>query len=162
VALARGDLGRAITLFEEVLVRYRAADSPWGLGNALAQLAWVMLEQDELVRVALLLAEALAVRRAIADTPGLADCLEGAVAVAGKRGRWGDAAQLAGAASALREAADLPAPPDERAIYERHLLAARAQADEAMWTTAWAEGRAMPLDEALALAEAEFAAAQDA
>ena len=43
-------------------------------------------------------------------------------------------------------------PPSDRLAYERRLAAARAAVDEATWEAAWAEGRAMLLDEAIAYA----------
>ncbi len=40
----------------------------------------------------------------------------------------------------------------DQSLYEQSLAAARAQLDEATWTTAWSEGRAMTTDEAIACA----------
>ena len=42
--------------------------------------------------------------------------------------------------------------PDERACYERSVAAARAQLDEAAFAAAWAEGRAMTLEQAILFA----------
>jgi DNA-binding NarL/FixJ family response regulator len=42
--------------------------------------------------------------------------------------------------------------PSDRVDLDRNLAAARAQLDEAAWAKAWAEGRAMSLEEAIALA----------
>jgi hypothetical protein len=161
VALLRGDLDRATALFEDVLARQRAAGYPWGLGNALAELAWAILMRGDHARAGALLSEALTVRRAIADTFGLSESLEGAAAVAAARGHHAPAARLTGAAAALREADDFPHLPDELVRYDRNLVPSRAQFGEAAWAVAWAEGRAMPLDEALALAEEELDAGAD-
>jgi hypothetical protein len=61
---------------------------------------------------------------------------------------------LFGAAEALREAAQTPQPLYRRANYERDLAAARARLDEAAFAAAWAEGRAMGMEQAVAYARA--------
>src|SRR5439155_15416527 len=60
------------------------------------------------------------------------------------------AARLFGAAEALYAATGGSVSPVERGTYERHLAAARAQLDGGAWAAAWAEGRAMPLERAVA------------
>jgi hypothetical protein len=57
---------------------------------------------------------------------------------------------LFGAAEALREAVDEPLPPAYRAGYERDLAAARLELDEEAFAAAWAAGRAMTIEEAIA------------
>jgi non-specific serine/threonine protein kinase len=161
IAEARSNLQRAIALYEEVLARYRESNNRWGVGNALAELAWLALEQGELARGRAFLGECLTLRRTIADTPGIAECLELAATVVGIEARAVDAAHLAGAAAAQREAGDHPAMPIAQSRYARLLAAARAQVDDDAWAIAWAEGSNMALDDALALADAELATAQD-
>jgi len=46
----------------------------------------------------------------------------------------------------------LAAWPEMRADYDRYVAAARAQLDEATFAAAWAQGRAMTLDQAVAYA----------
>jgi hypothetical protein len=62
------------------------------------------------------------------------------------------AAWLFGAAEAARERIGAPLPPGDRPLYDRHLARARADLDETAFDAAWAEGRAMTLDEAVAYA----------
>jgi len=57
-----------------------------------------------------------------------------------------------GAAQALREALGAPLPPVERGAYEQTVAQARAHLDTATWAAAWAEGPAMPLEQAVAYA----------
>ncbi|HSH77162.1 MAG TPA: hypothetical protein VLA19_01370 [Herpetosiphonaceae bacterium] len=57
-----------------------------------------------------------------------------------------------GAAEALLEPSGELLPPAERSKHERHVAIARAQMDEAAWQAAWAEGRAMTLEQAVAYA----------
>ena len=82
------------------------------------------------------------------------------MALDGLPGRQGRSAGGARGASVGRRAARChatraPLPPNERARYERELAAARAQLDAESWDRAWAEGRAMSLEEAVADALAE-------
>ncbi|MBI5651877.1 MAG: hypothetical protein HZC40_15785 [Chloroflexi bacterium] len=66
------------------------------------------------------------------------------------------AARLFGAAEVLREQLQTPMPPVYRDDYEKYLPLARAQLDDAMFNAAFAEGRAMNLDQAIAFALAEI------
>jgi hypothetical protein len=45
ISLARGDRGRARTLFEESLVLHRTLDDDWGVARAASRLALVLLEE---------------------------------------------------------------------------------------------------------------------
>jgi hypothetical protein len=47
---------------------------------------------------------------------------------------------------------DAPLEPGERALQEPYLAAARSQLDETSWQEAWAQGRAMTLEEAISYA----------
>ena len=62
------------------------------------------------------------------------------------------AARLLGAAEALRKALRLPRRPIGQFDYERDAATACALLHEQIFATAWAEGRAMSLDEAIAYA----------
>jgi predicted ATPase/class 3 adenylate cyclase len=62
------------------------------------------------------------------------------------------AANLLGAAEALREIIDSSMTYAEKAEYEREILAVRAQVDHGELEKAWNEGRAMTMDEAITLA----------
>ena len=62
------------------------------------------------------------------------------------------AARLLGAAEALREAAGAPMTDPERREYEEQLRRLRGAMDPEVLTDAWAEGRRMTADEAVALA----------
>ena len=58
-----------------------------------------------------------------------------------------------GAAETLRETSGAPIPPVERPAYESSVTAARAQLGEKPFATAWAEGRLMTPEQALAARE---------
>jgi hypothetical protein len=89
--------------------------------------------------------------------------VEGLAALAGAQGRWQEAAQLLGAAAIVREANGFPLRRGERATRDRTVAAAQAALGEAAYAVAWAAGRALSLDEAVALAlgHAQPAATQE-
>src|SRR5262245_7076635 len=77
---------------------------------------------------------------------------EGLAGLAGAQGRKAQAPLLFGAAEALRESIGWPVKHFERAGYERlaDLNAIRAGLGEEAFRVAWAEGRVMPLEQAIA------------
>ena len=83
------------------------------------------------------------------------ESMEGLACAVGTKGEAERAAKLFGAAQGLREAVGYPQPPGERAVQEPYLVAARSPLDEAAWETAFAEGRAMKLEEAVEYAFSE-------
>jgi DNA-binding NarL/FixJ family response regulator len=72
----------------------------------------------------------------------------GEVVVAQQKLAW--AAQLWGAAEAIRDAIGVPIPPVELADYERSLSAARVHLGERAFAAAWSQGRSMTPEQALA------------
>jgi DNA-binding CsgD family transcriptional regulator len=91
-------------------------------------------------------------------TPQVIEVLEGMASLAGAMGKAARAVRLWGAAEAAREATGILAfTPDEWALHEPHLAAARSQLGEAAWEEMLAEGRAMSLEEA-----AEYALSKEA
>ena len=63
--------------------------------------------------------------------------------------------RLLGAAEALREAMGSPLPPCDRPDRERSIASLRARLDEDAFSAAWAEGRGMTWEEAVAYALGE-------
>jgi hypothetical protein len=75
--------------------------------------------------------------------------LAGLAGVAGMQEQPVRAARLFGAAEALGEAGSRPGIGHPIEV-ERNVALARAQLDEATFSAAWAAGRAMPLEQAIA------------
>ena len=65
------------------------------------------------------------------------------------------AAKLLGAAEALREVSSSPMTPQERAEFEREVADLRAGMDEASFTSNWAQGRSMTMEQAVEMARTE-------
>ena len=68
------------------------------------------------------------------------------------RGQAHRATRLSGAAEALRAAIGVPLRPHEQASHTQAVQALRAALGEEAFANAWAEGRALSLEEAVALA----------
>jgi hypothetical protein len=115
---------------------------------ALCRLGTVEHAQGDDERAMALYGESLALRRELGDKHGLAECLEGLVAVAQRQ--LERAARFLGAAETLRQATGAPLSPGERARYDRDVSAVRAGLVEAVFAAAWATGKAMPLEQVLA------------
>jgi tetratricopeptide (TPR) repeat protein len=155
VACQQGDYARAARLLKESLPLWEGLGDKRNLANTLTNLGTVACEQGDYGQAAALYKESLALRWTGAPYRGVADdaeCLEGLAAVACALGQAERAARLCAAAAALREAIGAPLPPTERASYERTVVAARAHLAEVTFATAWEEGRAMALEQAIAAA----------
>jgi DNA-binding CsgD family transcriptional regulator len=80
----------------------------------------------------------------------VASYLEGLAGVVAVQGELTWAAHLWGAAEALRETRGTPLPPVYRADYERSVAAARIHLGDKTFAAAWAQGRTMTPEQALA------------
>ncbi len=149
LALVENDYSSAGSLYGEALSQVRNFGDLVDIGWSLHGLARVALGQDDYNGAATLFDESLAMFRAVDDSLGITWCLEGFACVAGKQGDPARAARLFGASEGLREALRYPLRLDERVANERHVAAVRAELGEGAFAAAWAEGRAMTLEEAV-------------
>jgi non-specific serine/threonine protein kinase len=161
VAIREGDLARAAAHYEEALALLREVGDREGVAACLLNLGEVARRRGEVARAAELQREALALSWAVGDRRQCAEGLEQLANTAGVAGHGGRAARLLGAASALRETLGSPQPPPERADTERDVATARADIGEERWAAAFAAGRALALEGAIAEALGEAGAAED-
>jgi predicted ATPase/Tfp pilus assembly protein PilF len=150
-AMVQGDYERAIQLLEEALAIARESGEAPGWAAALGDLAVVALRQGDEARAEALGRESLQLSVSQNLTHDLLDGLEGLGMVACAR-RPRRAARLFGAAEALRESLRAPRWPGDRADYSQHVGVLRARLNEADFEAAWAEGRALTLEQAVACA----------
>jgi DNA-binding CsgD family transcriptional regulator len=106
--------------------------------------------QGDFPRAAALHTESLTLSRELGEKLCMAQSLEGLAGVYGRQKQPKRAARLLGAAAEMREAINAPLPPSERTDYDRLVSTTRAQLDEAAFAVAWAEGRTMTPEQALA------------
>ena len=152
VAEARGEHGRAARFLEESLELRRDLGDRGAAAQSLCSLGRVADAQQDYDRAAEHFGESLNARKNLGQRGGVADCLEGLAGVAEARRRPGRAARLFGAAEAIREAISAPRHALDQAAFETHAARARAQLEDKAFTGAWAEGRSMNLDRAVAYA----------
>jgi len=152
-----GDLSRSKEAYEESLSVAREIGDGLRESLLLINLGFIALHEDDVEGAQAMLNESLTLALAIGHTAYTADKLWALAGAAVALGQPERAARLIGAAEALYEkksyipqAGDLPE-------FERYQASAREALDEAAYKTAWAEGRAMSLDEAIAYALEESA-----
>jgi tetratricopeptide (TPR) repeat protein len=150
LAIRTGELPRARSLYEEVLRVGRQVDDHEFLNEALLGLAEVARRERDDDRAEQLYRESLALAMRLRDLPALADGLAGLASVAVGRDQPLRATRLLGALDAICATSGLVLYfPDER---EQRLDQVRGALDPDSFAVAWAEGRAMTSDEAVAYA----------
>jgi len=154
VAREQGDYATARTRFEESLTLQRELGDKNGIAHSLYNLGTVAYRQGDDARARALLEEALELFHRVADLAHLAmtlALLARLASVGGSEGQLERAARQLGAVEALCEIVGMPLP-WVRLDYER--LVVRDQMDEAAcaaaFPAAWAAGRAMSLEQAIA------------
>lgn len=164
VAASEGDTGRAIALLEEGLTLYREVRDTLGISMCLTVMGLIETARSNNARAARLIQENLSLACGSDDKVSIHYSLVGLASVALGLGDQVRAAQLWGAAEAMRESFAIDLTPMARALikYEDLLEDTRAGLDEATFTRAWAAGRAMAQDRAVeyALSEEEPASAE--
>ncbi len=172
--LGQGDLAATCILAEEALGVFRELSYKGGMAEALFVLARVQTRQGNYSTARsryediLTLARERDDRRHIHvayrvelsrdriggpsehdDQPNIPLYVEGLAEVVAAQGEGAWAARLWGAAEAMREDIHAPLPAVFRTEYERAITDARTQVGEKPFTAAWAQGRAMTLEQVL-------------
>ena len=150
--LLQGDHERGAMLNEDAAELYRERGNRGHLQYALDNLGWAALMRGNLQQAEVLHRESLALSRQLGDKLVAAEALEGLACSASARGEAERVARLFGAAESLREAVGYRQEPREHALREPYLVAARPRLSEARWDAAWAEGRRLGFEEAIAYA----------
>jgi predicted ATPase/DNA-binding SARP family transcriptional activator/DNA-binding CsgD family transcriptional regulator len=153
--LLEGDYERGAALNEEAAALYRERGYKGGLEFVLDNLGWAALLQDDHERAKTSYEESLMLCKELGDRWTASESLEGLACVAGVRGEAERAAKLFGVAEALREAVGSQHTTEEDALREPYLAASRSRLDEEAWDKAWAEGRAMSMEQAIEYALSE-------
>ena len=143
-----GDRARAIELLEEGLATARRIGHTRQVASTSIMLGRVLAQDGERRRARATADEALEIDRALGDRQGIADCLEllGAVDADAER-----TAVLYGAAEGLRESIGARRHPEHVDWYAAVASAARESLGSDAFAAALARGKALPLEEAVAL-----------
>jgi predicted ATPase/DNA-binding CsgD family transcriptional regulator len=158
----RGDHPQARRLYEESLALFRGLGDKRSIAVLLGNLGLTLCQQREFAAARINHVEGLRLRRELEDTLGTAEALTGLGALAAVEGRVERATRLFAAAQIQRESIGAAIGPAYRAECVRHVPALRMRLGETAFSAAWAEGSAMPLEEAIAcaLGPAEVAPAE--
>jgi non-specific serine/threonine protein kinase len=153
IARMAGDAARSEQLFNAQLTLARQHGAAWTVANGLYGLGRVALLQKNEPRAKGHVQESLGIRWRLGDRRGIAGCLEVLAWIASAQHRDGCAMRLFGAAEALRELLGVSVRPGSSSTtHDRSTAAARARLGQVAAAAAWAEGRGLTLDEAIALA----------
>lgn len=137
---------------EEALAAFLALGDRHGAGYAITGFGYSALLQGDFSRAAEHYREAIELARGLGDQRGIAESLDGLAGTAAPADAV-RAARIWGAAKRLREDCDCLMVEAMQVEYERQVAdARRASGDGASFEQAWADGRAMTLDEAIAYA----------
>ena len=164
-AAATDDFAAARELLERSLAMCRTLGARLNVAWALEWLGGVTIVLGDLDAARRYLREALLLHRDLGNPIGMAKNLGGSAALACREGRLGRAAQLAGAVAAHDTPLGAPrrrAMPSQALRPESWQPQAQAALGRAAWEAAFAVGRQMPLDEAIAFAVADIWPASDA
>ena len=155
IAYFQGHHARATALYEESLALVRALQDQNSIAMTLGNLGLVAFVQGDYDRALALQREALTLGRHLTNKPWLARGIEHFALIAAATGAARRAAQLFGAAAALRAQFNATLPPNDREFNARYIAEATALLGSEEFAAAWAKGQAMSVDEAIAYALGE-------
>jgi predicted ATPase/class 3 adenylate cyclase len=153
VARVEGNYARAMALYQESLTSRLERKRHVLYYMALYEMGKVALDQGDHGQAAALFQQCITDYK---EVKGLTfSCLEGLAAVAVAQGDGERAARLWGAAEVMRQSTSLPMDSLDVRDYERWISAACARLEGASFAAAWAAGRQLTLEQAVAEALAE-------
>ncbi len=152
LAFERGDYDQARAAFEESIGLSRAVDNKIGIADWSLRLAEVALYQEDFDQAQAALRETLIFCRETGNMSEATDALVLCAGLAVATGQYGQAARLLGAAYVALEQYHNVLEPVTPARHEDFVAATRPQLGEADFDTAYAWGRGLSIEEAIAYA----------
>jgi non-specific serine/threonine protein kinase len=149
IALKRGDRGAARSMYDEHVAICRHWGDASRLFHALGGMGHLERDDGNYSRARALYQESLVLRRKAEDQTATAQSLEDLAVLAGREQQFERAIRLLGASEAFCETFGAQTPVAMAREYERTVAEGRAALREAAFAAAWAEGRAMSLDQAV-------------
>lgn len=157
LATSHGDLEHSVALHEQSLKLFREIQDTPGIIWCLGDLGGIALARGDYEGAVQLLREPLRLGWESDYKVPSQFCLHWLACVAASRGRLVRAARLWGVVEGMQEAYGVHIAPITLSLsdYEDRLSIARSQLGEEVWSGAWAEGKAMPLEQAVGYALSE-------
>ncbi len=152
----RGDYQRATALSTQGLSLLREVGDKWSIAFALQMQGQVALGQSDYDGATPSLIESLVLSREVSNRYMSMRCLVGLAQVASAQGLYERAARLFGAAEGVNESVGFRHPSATQAHINQHMTSTRSGLGDAAFVAAFAEGRAMTLEQAT-----EYALAAD-
>lgn len=149
VAREKGDLVTARAHYEQSLSEFRRLGDSWGIASTLSDLASLSCDQGNNTEGRRLYGESIKMFDELGLKRGIARALECLAVSAAAQSNAEQSLHLAGAAAALRQRLGTPVTPAEQPRLEKALEFARRTLGNALGLTAWMEGWAMPLEQAV-------------
>jgi DNA-binding CsgD family transcriptional regulator len=156
VARCQRDYDRAAELYTESLALYQKLGNKAEIPAIWHNQGYVALGQGNYEAARAFFTDSLLQQLERDNRAGVAEGLAGLAALAGVQAAPERAAQLFGAAAAIREAVQAPVWPAERFELENHESAVRAQLDGPTFANLQTAGRTLTLEQAVAYALQEF------
>ncbi|MGH6944447.1 MAG: tetratricopeptide repeat protein, partial [Geminicoccaceae bacterium] len=156
IGLRTGDYERSTDWLRQSVAGFTERADVRSMAASRATLGAARLRHGDLAEASELFRESLRSRFQIGDKGGIAWCLEwmaeAALATRAPPHAPAHAAHLLGAASALRVALASPIDPVDQPEYERLLATVQAELSDPAFVAAWEAGRAMTVEDVVALA----------
>jgi predicted ATPase len=149
VAREKADLVAARAFCEQSLAAFRQLRDGWGIASAISDLASLSFDQGNDAEARHLYGESIRMFQELGHKRGIARALECLAASAAAQSNAEQSLHLAGAAAALRQRLGAPLTPAEQPRLEKALEFARRTLGNAAGLTAWMEGWAMPVEQAV-------------
>jgi predicted ATPase/DNA-binding CsgD family transcriptional regulator/predicted Ser/Thr protein kinase len=152
IRLRQGDNEQAVALWQESLTLSQKLGDNFGISFALSGLGEVARRQGDYKQAVIHFQQALTLTGEQKSKVQITFTLEALGITIAEQGQSEWAARLWGAAEALRETVRAPLPSSYHPEYAPYLKVARTALGEEVFTAVWAEGRALTLEQTIALA----------
>jgi tetratricopeptide (TPR) repeat protein len=149
VAREKADVVAARSWCEQSLAAFRQLRDGWGIASALSDLASLSCDQGNNVEGRRLYGQSIKMFQELGHKRGIARALECLAVSAAGQSNAEQSLHLAGAAAALRQRLGAPLTPTEQPRLEKALEFARRSLGHAAGLTAWMEGWALPVEQAV-------------
>jgi predicted ATPase len=149
VAREKADLVAAQSYCQQSLSEFRRLHDSWGIASALSDLASLSCDRGDNAEARRLYGESIKVFQELGHKRGIARALECLAVGAAAQSNAEQSLHWAGAAAALRQQLGVPLAPVEQRRLEKALEFARRILGNAAGLTAWMEGWAMPVEQAI-------------
>jgi predicted ATPase/DNA-binding SARP family transcriptional activator len=152
VAWHQGDLKKAASLYEECVIAFKEIRDQNFLAYAVRRLGQLASRQDEFEKATLLCGESLSLNQGLRDERGVIASLSAFAGIATARGNFVFAARLFGAIESFISTLGIRLLQIDEMEYDRNVAALREKLDRVTLEKAWAKGKVMTIDQAIAFA----------